>query len=201
MIRRTFTPMLAASFLALAGCATPQGPVEVTRFVEQSAADRLGSGSIFVTAAPGEPADSLEMSTYTAAVANELRNVGYVESARMSADQVAEVRFERYVLGAAGKRSPVSVGVGGSTGSYGSGVGLGVGINLAGGQKDQVGTEMAVIIRDRASGQSLWEGRANFTAAENSPLADRRASAQTVAAALFSEFPGNNGETVEVEVP
>ena len=201
MTRRTITPILIASTLALAGCVTAPGPVEVTRFVEPSATERLGSGTIFVTAAPGEPGDSLEMSAYTAAVAGELRGLGYTEAARTGADQVAEVRFQRYTLQADGSRSPVSVGVGGSTGSYGSGVGLGIGINLGGGAKDKVGTEMAVTIRDRATGQNLWEGRANFAVAENSPLADRRTSAQTVAAALFSDFPGNNGETVEIEVP
>src|SRR3546814_11308711 len=36
------------------------------------------------------------------------------------------IGFERAERGGLGKRSPVSVGVGGSTGSYGSGVGLSI---------------------------------------------------------------------------
>ena len=104
------------------------------------------------------------------------------------------------MLGSGGRRSPVNVGVGGSTGSYGSGLGLGIGINLGGGQKDRLGTEMAVTIRDKATGESIWEGRADFQAPEDSPLARGQANAQTVASALFREFPGNNGETIEVEV-
>ncbi len=55
-------------------------------------------------------------------------------------------------------------------------------------------------ITDAASGTSLWEGRADFQPPEDSPLARGTANAQTVASALFREFPGNNGETIEVEV-
>jgi hypothetical protein len=196
MIRRTLSA--AALALSLTACATAPGPVEVTRFVAPTASTQLAQGPIFVQSAAGE--DNLELAPYKAAVAAELVRQGYRESARAGAGQIAEVRVERYRLGSDGGRNPVSVGVGGSTGSYGSGVGLGVGINLGGGSRNQVGTEMRVVIRDAASSQVLWEGRADFAVAENSALADRVANAQTVAAALFSEFPGNNGETVQVEV-
>ncbi|WP_421989789.1 DUF4136 domain-containing protein [Qipengyuania sp.] len=189
-----------AAALTLAGCATPPGPVEVTRFVAPDRMAQLGQGSIFVETAAGAQADSLALAPYKAAVAEELRRLGYSESDRSGAGQVAEVAVERYVIGSGGRRSPVSVGVGGSTGSYGSGVGVGIGINLGGGRKDRIGTELAVTIRDRTSGQSIWEGRADFQAPENSSLARGEANAQTVASALFREFPGNNGETIEVEV-
>ena len=59
---------------------------------------------------------------------------------------------------------PVSVGVGGSTGSYGSGLGVGIGLNLSGPPPEQVETELAVAIRDRKTDKVLWEGRASFTA-------------------------------------
>ncbi|MEX0342335.1 MAG: hypothetical protein AB3N06_07100 [Erythrobacter sp.] len=189
-----------AAALTLAGCTTPPGPVEVTRFIAPDRLAQLGQGSIFVETAGGVREDSLALAPYKAAVAEELRRLGYSESDRSGAGQVAEVAVERYVIGSGGDRSPVSVGVGGSTGSYGSGVGVGIGINLGGGQKDRIGTELAVTIRDKASGESIWEGRADFQAPENSPLARAEANAQTVASALFREFPGNNGETIEVEV-
>lgn len=197
------TPLLASALaaFALSGCATPQGPVEVTRFVEPSTAAQLGEGTVFVETAPGEDAGSLALAPYKAAVAAELRRLGYSESARGEARQVAQVRVERYEIGREGRRGPVSVGVGGSTGTYGSGVGIGLGINLGGGAKAQIETELAVTIRDSASQRSLWEGRARFRTAENSPLAQSNASAQTLAAALFRDFPGQNGETIEVEVP
>ena len=189
-----------ATALTLAGCATPPGPVEVTRFVAPERMAQLGQGTIFVESATSANGDSLSLSPYKSAVADELRRLGYTESDRTGAGQVAEVTLNRYVLGSEGRRSPVSVGVGGRTGSYGSGVGVGIGINLGGGEKDRLGTELAVTIRDATSGESVWEGRADFQAPENSPLARGQANAQTVASALFREFPGNNGETIEVEV-
>lgn len=189
-----------ASALSLAACTTPSGPVEVTRFVAPDRVTELGSGPIFVESAPGGESDSLALAPYKAAVAEELRRLGYSESDRAGAGQIARVSLVRYVVGSGGKRSPVSVGVGGSTGSYGSGVGLGIGINLGGGVKDRLGTELSVAITDAASGTSLWEGRADFQPPEDSPLARGTANAQTVTSALFREFPGNNGETIEVEV-
>ncbi len=189
-----------AAALTLAACTTPPGPVEVTRFVAPDRVAQLGQGTIFVETAAGIEADSLALAPYKAAVASQLRGLGYSESDRPGAGQVAEVALERYVIGSGGRRNPVSVGVGGSTGSYGSGVGVGIGINLGGGEKNRIGTLLAVTIRDKASGQSIWEGRADFQPPENSPLARGSANAQTVASALFRDFPGNNGETIEVEV-
>ena len=198
LISRAFAavPLL----LALGACATPQGPAEVTRFVDPAAFGQLGKGSVFVEAAPGEDTGTLALAPYKAAVAAELTRLGYTESARVSARQIAQVRVQRYEIGREGRRSPVSVGVGGSTGSYGSGVGVGLGINLGGGARPQVGTDIAVAIRDAATGRSLWEGRATIRTADNSPLAPSEANAQTLAAALFSGFPGVNGETIQVEV-
>lgn len=190
-----FAGALAA--LTLSACTTPQGPVEVTRFVQPGAP--LGQGTIFVTAGPGESGDSLELSPYKAAVAAELRRIGYSESGSGPARYIALVGLDRYVVGADGRRGPVSVGVGGSTGRYGSGVGLGIGINL-GGSRERLGTQLTVSIREAGGGTALWEGRADLEAAPGSPLARAQANAQTLAAALFSDFPGNNGETIQVEV-
>ena len=197
-MKATPLALAMASALSLAACTTPSGPVEVTRFVAPDRVTELGSGPIFVESAPGGESDSLALAPYKAAVAEELRRLGYSESDRAGAGQIARVSLVRYVVGSGGKRSPVSVGV--STGSYGSGVGLGIGINLGGGAKDRLGTELAVAITDAASGTSPWEGRADFQPPEDSPLARGTANAQTVASALFREFPGNNGETIEVEV-
>lgn len=195
---------LAIGTAALAACTPPTGPVEVTRFHEPATLSQLGNGTIFVESAPGGESgfdeNSLELSVYKAAVAEELSRLGYRETDRGGAGQIAQVRLGRYVLGRDGRRSPVSVGVGGSTGTYGSGVGLGIGINLGGGSGEEIVTELGVTIRDKASSRPLWEGRANFEVDTNSPLADARANADAVAEALFRKFPGNSGETVAVEV-
>ena len=105
-----------AAALALAGCTTPAGPVEVTRFVAAERTAELGKGPIFVETAPGADIDGLAVAPYKAAVADELGRL------------------------------------------------------------------------------------ADFRPPEDSPLARGQANAQTVASALFREFPGNNGETIEVEV-
>lgn len=195
--------LLTASLIAvpLSGCATSPEPVQVTRFVAPEGTAQLAQGTIFIETAPGSEGDTLSLMPYKSAVAAELARLGYRETDRASASQIAQVRMDRYVQSAEGRRSPVSVGVGGGTGGYGSGVGLGIGINLGGGARDKVGTDLSVTIRDAGTQASLWEGRADFRVADNSPLAQSQANAQTVAAALFSEFPGNNGETVEIEVP
>jgi len=56
-----------------------------------------------------------------------------------------------------------------------------------------------VIIKDRTSGQALWEGRASFAVRASSPLADTTLGAGKMAEALFKGFPGQSGETIEVK--
>ena len=187
-----------APLLALAACTTPQGPIEVTRFVGPASSARLGEGTVFVETAPGS-LDGLEAAPYKAAVAAELTRLGYSESARANADQIAQVRVDRYTETPQGRRNPVNVGVGGSTGSYGSGLGLGIGINLGGGPRPTTGTQLGVTLRAPNGGANLWEGRADIQTTDKSPLADRTRNAQALAAALFRGFPGRNGETVQVK--
>lgn len=192
-------PTLAATALALivGGCVAPVGPVEVTRFHVPETA-RLGRGAVAVEPAPGMAGDSLEWRTYAAAVGRQLTLIGYSEQAAGAAAQVALVRLRRQTYRPERRRGPVSVGVGGATGSYGSGVGLGLGFDLSGPPPDVVETELAVTIRDRASGQSLWEGRASFVVDAKSPLASSQLGAAKMAEALFKDFPGTSGETIQV---
>ena len=194
--------LLAAlgSAALLAACTTPAyvSPVEVTRFTAAEP-QLLGSGTISLRAAPGEAPDSWDYAAYQTAVADELTQLGYTVTGGSGA-QVAEISVEQYVTQAEGRRSPVNVGVGGSTGSYGSGVGVGVGINLGGNRPvDRIDTQLRVVIRPASATDALWEGRARFTATVNSDYADRQAAAAKLADALFSGFPGQSGETIEVE--
>ncbi len=197
---RALLPAMAlATGTLLSGCATPVGPVEVTRFHVPDA--RLGQGQIRVEPAPGEDGSSIEFRTYAAAVARELTRIGYTEALPGGPQtlQVAVLSVDRQTLVPERRRGPVSVGVGGSTGSYGSGVGLGLGIDLSGRPPEQVETQMSVTIRDRASGQSLWEGRAAFAVRANAPLAQTSLGAAKMAQALFQDFPGRSGETIVVK--
>jgi hypothetical protein len=196
MIRLALASLTLA--LALGGCAqTYVSPVSVTRFVGAEPA-RLGQGPIAVRMAPGMPADSLAFAPFRQAVANELTRLGYRVAPGDQTPQIAEVRIEQAIDEPGRRRNPVSVGVGGATGSYGSGAGLGVGIDLSGPPPQVTHTRMGVIIRDGASGRALWEGRAEFAASINSPFGNAQASAAKMAQALFAGFPGRSGETIEV---
>jgi hypothetical protein len=195
MTRLALAPIAAA--LLLSGCAqTYVSPVSVTRFVGQAPA-RLGIGPIAVRAAPGM-ANSLEFAPYWQAVSAELTRLGYRVVPGNDAAQIAEVRVDRAVEQPGRRRNPVSVGVGGSTGSYGSGLGLGLGFDLSGPPPAVADTRIGVIIRDAAGGQPLWEGRADFAASANSKFGNAQAAAAKMAAALFAGFPGRSGETIEV---
>ncbi|GAB5349088.1 DUF4136 domain-containing protein [Alteriqipengyuania sp. 357] len=196
------TLALIALPIALTACAStrPAGPIEVTRFVDTDARAQLGNARLFVETAPGSPEQGLALAPYKQAVAQQLAQYGYAEDARTAASQTASVSVERANIDEDGRRGPVSVGAGGSTGSYGGGVGLGIGFNLGGGSGERVVTRMEVRIRDRASGDVLWEGRARLDAPAKSPLAQSEPAAAALADALFRGFPGNNGETIEVEI-
>ena len=202
LVRNSF---IALGVAGLAACASIPGPspVEVTRFHDAATLPAAEAGTVFIASAPGEGDSSLELSPYKSAVARELSRLGYSETSADQAMYVAQVSADSFRIGEdGGKRGPVSVGVGGSTGSFGSGVGLGIGINLGGGgSRERVGHEMRVMIRYSETNQTIWEGRAEFTASPKSEFVSPAQSATVLAEALFSEFPGNNGETVKVKAP
>lgn len=196
-MKRLTSIAICAALGTLSGCIAPVGPVEVTRFhVADTSA--LGKGTIAVEPAAGNDAASLEWQTYQAAVTRQLALLGYVEAPRGAGAQVAELRIARSTYQPLRSSSPVSLGVGGSTGSFGSGVGVGLGFDLTPKPAQQVETRLGVIIKDRASGAALWEGRASFTVRTGSPLADTALGAGKMAEALFKDFPGQSGETVQV---
>lgn len=190
--------VLALAPLALAGCVTPVGPVQVTRFHLEDVSP-LGKGAIAVEPAPGDDGNSIEWQTYRAAVMRQLVRLGYTEAGPGTGGQIALLKVSRTTFRPDSPNSPVSVGVGGSTGSYGSGLGVGIGFNLSPRPKEQVSTELAVMIKDRASTSTLWEGRASFTVSIASPLAGTALAAPKMSEALFLNFPGQSGETIEVK--
>ncbi|MDP3905891.1 DUF4136 domain-containing protein [Novosphingobium sp.] len=189
---------LCLALVPLAGCVAPTGPVEVTRFHVPDVSP-LGKGTISVEPAPGMDGASIEWRTYQMAVQRQLTLTGYSGVPAGTGAQVAELRFTRGTYQPDRSGSPVSVGVGGSTGSYGSGLGVGIGLNLSPKPTAQVESMLGVVIKDRMSGQALWEGRASFSVRASSPLADTTLSAGKLAEALFQGFPGQSGETISVK--
>jgi hypothetical protein len=198
---RLLAPLAAAAALALSACATTPytGPVEVTRFVAAQPAG-LGQGPIIVYF-PDEVSNETAKTAIKAAVERELQALGYTIAAQEGRGiQVAAVRTARNPIASTeDRRGPVSVGVGGGTGSFGSGAGLGVGINLGGGREGPAAnTELSVRITNDANA-TLWEGRAQMATGVKSPFSAVDTSARTLAAGLFKDFPGGNGETVTID--
>lgn len=193
----------AIAALGASGCAVAVPPVEVTRFHVDAPAT---TGTIAIEEAPGSAAlgggsGGMEFRTYTAAVGQELQRIGFSEVATgKPSEYVATVTIDRSVRDpGAVQRSPVSVGVGGSTGSYGSGVGLGIGINLSGKPKKIIATQLSVQIRRRSDSLAIWEGRARTEAKEGTPAAQPGLAASKLASALFGGYPGQSGQTIKVK--
>jgi len=182
---------LLALPLSLSACMIPTGPVEVTRFNRVAEGVVYGKGSFTVS----PQGDGLSLSPYIAAVQREMSRVGY-NQALAEGDVRAEVSVTRNESRGT-NRGPVSVGVGGSTGSYGSGVGVGVGVNLNSlGDQRAIVTTLSVRILRRSDNLVIWEGTASQRGAANSPAAQPGIAASKLAAALFKDFPGVNGEAV-----
>ncbi len=194
--------------LCLTACATAVAPVQVTRFhrVESSGPVR-GTFAIIdgPRAATTSLADSQARENYVVAVSRELGRLGYTAAPAGSARYAVTIDVERQTRAAlAARGGPVSVGVGGSTGSYGSGVGVGVGLDLGRlfgggrGNGDQIVTQLSVRIARPGEAQALWEGRAETEAGARAPAAQPGLAADTLATALFRDFPGASGQTITV---
>jgi len=191
--------MASLALFSLGGCMTAMAPVDVTRFHDNGVAR---AGTIIVSAADARDTDSLEFRTTANAVSAALGRVGYsvVGAGQSGGEYRALVTLTRETIqpGQA-RRSPVSVGVGGSTGSYGSGLGLGIGINLSGKPKPVVASRLSVQIRRASDNAAIWEGRAETQAKEGSPAAQPGIAAGKLADALFRDFPGKSGVTITVK--
>lgn len=197
---QSFAPTALAALL-LSGCMAMTPPVDVTRFHNAQAAPIVPASVVIEANVTDEGhSRSIEYATYSAALLRELQRVGFSEArdGGGNSEFVARYTIERARIDAGGSRSPVSVGVGGSTGSYGSGVGLGIGINLGGRPKDKIITELSVRITERDSSAVVWEGRASVEAKEGSPASQPGLAAAKLAEALFRDFPGESGATIRV---
>lgn len=183
--------------LAMTACSTP-GPrtgTEVTRFHR---GDTIAPQSINVEAAEAADKESLEFNTYKGMVATELGRLGFERVEAKQVDLLAVIGVTRTVEIQAPKRSPFSIGVGG--GSYGGsgGAGVSTSTNVGGsGGGEVVVTQLEVQLVSRDQKDVLWEGRAVRTSEPGSgeqPIA----TMQRLASALFLDFPGESGSTVEL---
>lgn len=199
---RLLAPFAAATALALSACATSPytGPVEVTRFVAPSPAG-LAQGTIALSF-PDEVGNQAARTAFAEAVRAELTRLGYtVVPVGASAQATAAIRTSREPIAAApaGRGGPVNVGIGGGTGGFGSGVGMGIGFNLGGGREGPAANTTLEVRITGADGTTQWEGRAQMATGVKSPYSQIATSARTLAAGLFKDFPGGNGETVSID--
>ncbi|MCM8732200.1 DUF4136 domain-containing protein [Hephaestia sp. GCM10023244] len=200
-MRTSVTIMALALAGILAGCASGPAPVDVTRFHLGRADAPLDRGTIIVEPfAPAGPA-SLEYKTYAAAVQTELMRSGYtVPPPGDEAAYVATVNFMRASRGTIERRSPFSIGLGGA--SFGRNVGVGAGLSVPIGKRrtrELIVSELSVQIKRRADSTVVWEGRAQSQAVSDAPDATASAAAARMARALFKDFPGLSGVTIEVK--
>lgn len=185
----------------LAACASSgtggRDAAQVTRF---HLGQPIARGQIAVEPVDAEAAQTLEFRTYAAAVGRELQRLGWtVADGVTTSEQVALIDVNRGTRAALRRSSPVTVGIGGGTGGYGSGVGLGASFGLGGGgSRDEVVTELTVSIKRRSDGSVFWEGRAQAAAREDQPGADPAIAVDRLARALFQDFPGESGRTINV---
>ncbi|MEO0033086.1 MAG: hypothetical protein RIS94_2844 [Pseudomonadota bacterium] len=185
--------------LALIAAPALAAPVEVTRFHTPESILGVTQGAAAVVAAEGMDPQSLETRSWVTAVQHEVAALCLGAATPGAADRTVEVRVDRQTSRSERTRNPVSVGVGGSTGGWHSGVGLGVGFSFGGGPKERVFTRLSVTIRDRATGRALWEGRAENTENAKDKRAGVDIAAPRLAHALFAGFPGKSGETIVVK--
>ena len=182
-----------------------EGPVQVSRFrADGDAALALAHGSISVVAMPagadddavGPAPDQRFNATFEAAVEDRLVHSGYdAATITPTSGQIAEVRVIRIeAQPREAPRKPVSGEV--SMGVSNRGTSMGVGIMIDGSRPRGaiISTRLEARIRDRASGQVLWEGRAEMLTREGDRRWSDQAIADKLSAGLFDGFPVKIGE-------
>lgn len=183
--------LLLSTALALGGCAATIPPVQVTRF-------HLGSEIVRAPVALVSVGTSLERAAYDAAVARELARLGFAAGGA-EARYTYSTEVTRDTRTAAQRRSPITIGIGGGTGGYGGGVGLGASFGVGGTKSNEtVITRLSVQLRERGGKGVVWEGRAETEGPSGSPAAQPGLAADKLATALFKDFPGESGRTINV---
>jgi hypothetical protein len=176
-----------------------EGKVEVTRYVaEGTAATQLGHGPVTVVASPNDTSDERERATYEAAVIDRLAGVGYDTATHPGeGGQTVELRIlHAEVEPPEAPHKPVSGAMSVGVSNRGSYEALAIGVDLSKPRKALVSTRLEARIRDKATGAVLWEGHADIDTREGDKHWTDQAIASRLAGALFSGFPGKNGESI-----
>lgn len=192
-----------AGLVLLSACSTGLGgnapaPVDVTRFhLNQNVA----RATIAVEPVDIADANAPDFWRYRAAVEGELARLGWnVVNTPGRSEQIALIDVEQGSREALAQRSPVSIGIGGSTGGWRSGLGGGISFGLGGGRsRELVSTLLEVSIRRRSDATVFWEGRALTEGRTGTVNSDPGMVIGKLANALFRDFPGESGRTIRVQ--
>ncbi len=197
--------LVAAGALSLAACATPF-KADVSRFAAQLPAPQ---GQTFAVV-PEDPrlAGGLEFAIYAKEVAAELAEVGYSPA---SSPETADllVRFDYGVDNGRERVRTTNTGFGGGAfGPWGGFGGFGFRRNFAFGFYDPwlAGPDVRsytiytgdvdVKIDNAKTGERLFEGRAESVSRSNR----LQTIVPNLVDALFTDFPGNSGETLRITI-
>jgi Domain of unknown function (DUF4136) len=178
---------ILGGFFLLPACAATIPPVEVTRFHLNKT---IAPGTIKV-----EGESTLESAAYVAAVSQAMARSGFADG-NPSAYNV-KLTHSRMTREQA-KRAPFSIGIGGGSIGRNVGVGVGTSIGIGGGMRQIVVTRLSVQMIRRVDQVLVWEGRAETEAPMTAPSAQPGLAAEKLANALFRDFPGVSGQTINV---
>ncbi|WP_193743307.1 DUF4136 domain-containing protein [Sandarakinorhabdus sp. AAP62] len=190
-------PALMAALLVPVKAHAATVKVELARFhILAPPAPSLAGSSIMVEPADPAAVSSLQFGALAAAANAELARAGFkLMAAGQPADHVARISLTG-TSEVVRKRSPISIGVGGSTGGWNGGVGGGVSFPIGGGTRMVTAAQLTMQIRRVRDNSVLWEGRASAIA----PGPDALSAAPVLLQALLKGFPGGNGQSETVKV-
>lgn len=199
-------PALLLAPALLAACATTGSYPTSTDVIRY----HLGAperGTVVVQPAGGGDGVSsgLAAQPYAAAVSRALGAAGYAPAGPGGDTQFIALVDVRQVSSEERRPSPFSIGLGG--GSFGGGrrggigIGGGVGFPIGSGRRTTIdATELTVLIKRRVDQSPVWEGHARTVAPRTSMGgADLQTTADRLAQALFTGFPGESGRTITVQ--
>lgn len=170
-----------------------EGKVDAERFVADGAAPALGKGAIAVKTLAGSPVEGREQATYEAAIIDQLAKGGYdTATPDQTGGQIVEITITHdQLVPAEEKRNPLSGSATMGVSNRGSMMGLSLSYDATKPRGALVSTGLEIRIRDRLSGQALYEARARIATRTGDSRWNDTAIATRLAAALFERFPSS----------
>lgn len=199
-MKKLIAAATATAMLALTACSNNLY-ADVTRFHTNQPITR---GTLAVVPIDPSMATSLEFRTHAETVAVQMRRLGYSTGLPASqADYIATMDITQ-ADGAGNVTRPgvtVGAGVGVPVGNN-AGLGANVAVPVGGSRRNPAlrTTTLFVQIQRRADRVQIWEGRATKQVNAGDDLAAATNGVPALAEALFREFPGTPGVTVQVRL-